>query len=218
MRGPPVSDWHPRAAHAAAPAVSPAVYATGAERIRADYTVTLADPATQLFHVTAQFSNLAQPTFDFALPTWTPGWYTIENYAKNVLRLTVTDGGGRPLAHTMTRKQTWRTDTRGRDRVRVDFDYAATVLALNQAKLTPEIGFFTGTELFVEPLGHRGAPATVRFVLPAGWRMVTALAATDDSLVYAAPDYDVLVDAPTLLGHFDVTRFDVEGKPHYFVA
>ena len=38
----------------------------------------------------------------------------------------------------------------------VEFDYRATVLSLNTAKLTRDMGFFTGTQLFLEPVGHRG--------------------------------------------------------------
>jgi predicted metalloprotease with PDZ domain len=58
----------------------------------------------------------------------------------------------------------------------------------------------------------------VRFVLPSGWKVVSALKETDDPFIFSAPDYDVLVDAPTEMGTFDVRRFEVEGKAHYFVA
>ena len=37
-------------------------------------------------------------------------------------------------------------------------------------------------------------------------------------MTFTATDYDTLVDAPTEMGNFDVTQFEVEGKPHYFVA
>jgi predicted metalloprotease with PDZ domain len=47
---------------------------------------------------------------------------------------------------------------------------------------------------------------------------MTALKETADPLVFTAADYDTLVDAPVEMGSFDVTKFEVEGKPHYFVA
>ncbi len=187
-------------------------------RFRSEYTVAVADPAAHLFHVTAVFHDVAQPSLDLALPTWTPGWYTIENYAKNVLRLAAYGANGARLRHSMVRKQTWRLDARGQRSVRVEFDYLATVLALNQAKLTPEFGFFTGIELFLEAVGHRNGPIPVHFKVPAGWKIATALDETADSLTYQASDYDALVDAPVMLGHFDATRFEAGGKPHWFVA
>lgn len=183
----------------------------------AEYTVEVKDTAAHLFHVTATFSHLRQPHLDLALPVWTPGWYTIENYARNVLRFTVKDGSGARLAAPRSHASTWSIDTRGKDRVIAEFDYRANVLAVNQAKITGQYAFFTGTQLFLEPVGHRDTPATVRFVVPQGWRIATALHDTGDPTIYTAPDYDTLVDAPTLLGDFDVYRFDVDGKPHFLV-
>jgi predicted metalloprotease with PDZ domain len=37
-------------------------------------------------------------------------------------------------------------------------------------------------------------------------------------MVFTATDYDSLVDAPTEMGRFDTTQFQVEGKPHYLVT
>lgn len=188
------------------------------DRLRVDYTVRVSNIEERLFHVTADVKNIHQPRLDLSLPTWTPGWYTIENYLKNVLRFRVSDAKGSALSHAMTRKQTWRLNTRGLDRVRVEFDYRADVLALNQAKITPDWAFFTGTQLFLLPEGHRASPSTLRLEVPVGWKVVSPLKEATDPLTFNASDYDTLVDAPVLMGKFDLTRFDVESKPHYFAA
>jgi predicted metalloprotease with PDZ domain len=189
-----------------------------ADRLRIDYTVEVASVEDQLFRVTADVRNIRQPWLDLSLPTWTPGWYTVENYAKNILRFRITDDKGNRLPHHMTRKQTWRVRTAGLDRIKAVFDYHATVLALNQAKISKDFAFFTGIELFLMAEGHRDSPSEVRFQVPEGWKAISALKETADPLVFIADDYDTLVDAPTQLGTFDVTKFEVEGKPHYFVA
>ncbi len=183
-----------------------------------NYTVSLTDVAKQEFHITTDIKNINQPALDLALPTWTPGWYTVENYFKNVARFRITDVNGKVLPLRMTRKQTWRLDTRGIKQIRVDYDYSATVLGLNQAKIATDFAFFTGIELFLEPLGHRTDPSTVKFNIPSGWKLMSALKDTADPTVFIAADYDTLVDAPALMGRFDVTQFEVEGKPHFFAA
>lgn len=186
--------------------------------LKVDYTVTLSDTASQQFHITTDIKNINQPRLDLSLPTWTPGWYTVENYLKNVLRFRITDANGKILPHTMSKKQTWNVDTRGIKEIKIDYDYRATVLALNQAKITDTYAFFTGIELFLQPEGHRDEPSTVHFTLPAGWKIITALKDTNDPMTFTAANYDVLVDAPVEMGNFDVTKFEVEGKPHYLVA
>ena len=196
--------------------VSTSIAQKGALKI--DYTVILKDAASQQFHVTTEIRNINQPRLNLSLPTWTPGWYTVENYFKNVLRFRITDASGKVLPHTMSKKQTWNVDTRGLREIKVDYDYEATVLALNQAKIAKDFAFFQGIELFLQAEGHREEPSTVHFQVPAGWKLISALKETSDPMVYTADNYDVLVDAPIEMGNFDVTRFEVEGKPHYFVA
>jgi predicted metalloprotease with PDZ domain len=186
--------------------------------LQIDYTVTLSDPARKEFHITTDIRNISQPRLDLSLPTWTPGWYTVENYGKNVLHFTASDGGGKRLPLRMSRKQTWNIDTRGLKEIKIAYDYYGDVLALNQAKIAPDYAFFTGIELFLQPEGHRDAPSTVHFKIPAGWKLITALKETNDPMTFTAADYDTLVDAPTEMGNFDVTEFQVDGKPHYLVA
>jgi predicted metalloprotease with PDZ domain len=197
---------------------SASVAAAQTDQFRVDYTVEVASASGHVFHVTADVRNVRDAQLDLALPTWTPGWYTVENYAKNILRMNFKDADGHSLPHQMTRKQTWRITTGGAHEIKVDFDYFANVLALNQAKITNDYAFFTGTELFLEPVGHRAAPSSVRLKVPAGWQIMSALKETSDPNVFTAPDYDTLVDSPTEMGRFDVTRFEVEGKPHFFVS
>jgi predicted metalloprotease with PDZ domain len=155
-----------------------------------DYTVAVANPDTGLFHVTAKVDNIDQPRLDLSLPVWTPGWYTVENYALNIERFTITDEKGASLPHSMTRRQTWSVDTRGHRQITVAFDYWAGLLGLNQAKIAREFAFFTGVQLFVMAEGHRASPSTVRFVVPAGWKIISALQETSNPMVFTAPDYD----------------------------
>jgi predicted metalloprotease with PDZ domain len=182
-----------------------------------EYTVKVADIPGQLFHVTTDIRNINQPALELSLPVWSPGWYVIENYAKNISRFRVTEPGGKPLRPAWVRKQTWRIDTRGLSRITVEFDYRAAVLSANQARIAPDYAFFTGTQLFLMPEGHRSRPSRVRFDVPSGWKIATGLDETADPTVFTAPEYDTLVDQPTLMGQFDMMRFTVDGKPHDLV-
>src|SRR3954469_21385835 len=96
-------------------------------RLDIEYTVKVDDIPGQLFHVTTDIRNINQPALELSLPAWSPGWYVIENYAKNVARFRVTGPGGRELRPPLVPKQTWRIDTRGISRIAAEFDYRATV-------------------------------------------------------------------------------------------
>ena len=171
-------------------------------RLEIEYTVKVADIPGQLFHVSTDIRHINQPALELSLPVWSPGWYMIENYAKNIFRFRVTEPGGRQLRPALVRKQTWRIDTRGISRITVEFDYQAVVLAADQARIAPDYAFFTGTQLFLLPEGHRSRPSRVRFDVPSGWRIASGLDDRAEPTVYTAPDYDTLVDQPTLMGQF----------------
>jgi predicted metalloprotease with PDZ domain len=183
-----------------------------------DYTVELSNPDNKLFHVTASVENIHQARLNLSLPVWTPGWYSVENYAKNLVRFKISDASGKVLPHQRKHKQTWSVNTRGLRHIRVEFDYRADQLMANQAWITNDFAFFTGTQLFLMAEGHRASPSTINFRIPADWKIISALKETSDPLTFTSPDYDTPVDAPTEIGRFDVTRFEVEGKPHYFTA
>lgn len=186
--------------------------------LQIDYTVTLSDPATKQFHITTEIKNINQPNLNLSLPTWTPGWYVVENYGKNLLRFKITDSIGKQLIYKRTRKQTWSLDTRNIKSIKVEYDYYADTLALNQAKIGKDLAFFTGIELFLLPEGYRNTPSKLHFQIPNNWKLVSALKETSDPMTFIAADYDTLVDAPAEMGVFDVTKFVVDGKPHTFVA
>ncbi|MCP9493939.1 MAG: PDZ domain-containing protein [Pyrinomonadaceae bacterium MAG19_C2-C3] len=193
--------------------------ATQQGKLNTTYTVAVVSTQASLFHVTTEVRDLNQRFLEVSLPVWTPGWYTIENYAKNILRFKVTDANsGARVPFSLTGKQTWSIGTAGRGAIKIEFDYRADVLALNQAKISQDFAFFTGTQLFLRLAGHTSEESTVRFQVPDNWRILSALKETADQLVFTAPDYDTLVDSTTEMGNFDVETFEVAGKPHYFAA
>src|SRR5215213_8552271 len=145
--------------------LAPAAAAQGGQ-LEIEYTVKVADIPGQLFHVTTDITNINQPALELSLPVWSPGWYVIENYAKNILRFRVTEPGGRQLRPALVRKQTWRIDTRGISHITVEFDYKAAVLSANEARIAADYALFTGTQLFLLPEGHRARPSTVRLDVP----------------------------------------------------
>lgn len=182
--------------------------------LRAAYTVEV-KPADRVFHVTARFTHVTGRSLEVALPVWTPGDYSAKNYQVNMRRFTASDLAGNRLFAPRSGPSAWRVETRGQPTIVVEFDYLATDLSTSGAGITPEYAVFTGTQLFLEPVGHRQTPSEVQFVVPTGWSIVSALHETSDSSRFTASNYDELVDAPTLLGSIAVTRFEVDGKPHY---
>src|SRR5262245_12501748 len=88
---------------------------------RLDYTVAVADAGRHLFHLKIQISNIPGKTVDISLPAWTPGWYTIQPYAANVIKLQANANGKRLPLHAVD-KQTYRIESESNRALTVDYD------------------------------------------------------------------------------------------------
>src|SRR5207302_5480638 len=120
---------------------------------------------------------------------------------------------GQPLFWDGLDKDTWRVTTGKSERVSVEFDYFADTIAPSMARLTGEFGEFLGTNLFPYEEGQLDRPAEVRFALPAGWQVTTALAgAGSGSGPYTAANYHELADAETFVGKYSLDSLQVDGK------
>ena len=190
---------------AAAPAPAPAQTAP------VKYEVSVPAPATRLFHVRAEFPTRGKDTLYVSLPAWSPGNYEIQNYARYVRHFAATAAGGQPLFWDRADKDTWRVTTGKSDRVSVEFDYLADTIDLSMARIVGDFAQFLGTNLFLYEEGQLDRPAEVRFALPPGWQVTTALKPSAAG-PYVASNYHELADAETFLGRYMVDSLAVDGK------
>src|SRR3954470_16684214 len=72
------------------------------------FTVSMPQPANHTYHVTLRCDGLKGELQDFKMPQWSPGYYGIGDYARNVSAFHAADAGGRKLAWEKVAKNTWR--------------------------------------------------------------------------------------------------------------
>jgi predicted metalloprotease with PDZ domain len=176
-----------------------------------NYLIRVDDPATQLYHVEAVVPASGAATL-VSLPTWTPGYYEIRDYARYTRNFKAYAEDGSPLRWERADKDTWRIHSSRTSSVRVSYDFLADNLSLDGSVLESDFGFFNGTNLFVFPESGYDHPARVRFELPEGWRVATELSDTDEPGVYAAADFHELVDNPTFVGRFAIDSVQADGR------
>ena len=177
------------------------------------YEISVPAAATRLFHVRAEFPARGKDTLYLSLPAWSPGNYEIQNYARYVRHFGAKTPTGQALFWDRFDKDTWRVTTNKSERVSVEFDYFADTIDLSMARLTGEFGEFLGTNLFLYEEGQLDRPAEVRFALPAGWQVATALGGGGSgSGPYTAANYHELADAQTFVGKYSLDSLQVDGK------
>jgi predicted metalloprotease with PDZ domain len=173
------------------------------------YEVSVASTSAQLLRAAATFPTTGMDTLRVSLPAWSPGSYEIQNYARYVRRFGARGPGGTPLWWDRLDKDTWRVATGGAASVTVEFDLLADTIDLSLARVTRDFAVFLGTNLFLFEEGKLDRPAEVRFRVPEGWDVMTALRPAAGG-AYTAPDYHDLADAMTFLGRFSRDSLQVD--------
>jgi predicted metalloprotease with PDZ domain len=180
------------------------------------FTVSMENPHTHYYHVVYRCRGLIGETQDFKLPVWTPGYYLIMDYAKNVLNFQAEDGTGNPLEWAKTTKNTWHVKSGMAESIIISYDIYAFSRSVADSFLDDFRGFICPTGVFMHVDGYLDHPVSVAFrPHNAGHRISTGLDPVEGKLnTFSAPDFDILYDCPVLIGNQEFLRFEVQGIPH----
>jgi predicted metalloprotease with PDZ domain len=153
-----------------------------------------------------------------SIPAWSPGYYQILSYQKDITGFRAVDDQGKSLKVANPDERTWSV-MGAKGAIHATYDVAAKDAGFGffGSHLDDKTGYINGASALMYAVDGKQRPATVRFHLPKGWKLVTALdpdsATTADSPVFRAGGYDELIDCPVQMGQFDVLPFDVMGTP-----
>ncbi|OGD34248.1 MAG: hypothetical protein A2V45_14730 [Candidatus Aminicenantes bacterium RBG_19FT_COMBO_58_17] len=177
-------------------------------------------PNTHYYHVDFKCEGLKGETQEFKMPVWTPGFYQVMNYSRNVLNFRAEDGAGNPLAWEKTAKNAWRVKSGRSSSVTVSYDVYAFTRFVAESYLDDEMGFISPTGVFMHVAGRIQQPVTVTVKPYQDWKQVsTGLDPVEGKCnTFFASDFDVLYDCPILLGNQEILTFEVKGIPHIFAV
>jgi predicted metalloprotease with PDZ domain len=181
------------------------------------HELSFADKNSQYIHVRSTFEVQAD-RLDLHLPSWTPGSYLIRDFATNLEQLQASDPSGNPLNVRKLATHHWQVETRGVNRVAVEYHVWAGRRNVSESWVEAEFGLLNGTGVFLYSEQTSGQQQTVRIQLPADWGLIqTSLERTGTAGEFIARDYDELVDSPILAGNPVVYEFEVDRHPYSLV-
>ena len=188
------------------------------------YRVRLADLDRHLFEIECRVDDPA-PEQRFSLPAWIPGSYLLREFARFVVGIEASSAG-QSLPVEKVESSAWVV--RG---AHAPLTLTTKVYALDQsvrgAYLDRRRGYFNGPCVFLLPEGRDPERIEVALEAPTNpiceaWRVATALTCVDANAqgfgVYAAADYDELLDHPVEIGDFESVEFEAGGVPHHLVV
>jgi predicted metalloprotease with PDZ domain len=146
-----------------------------------------------------------------SLPSWTPGSYAINNFARNASNF-YAEQAGAELRWDKIDHDSWRVFPRSAGPVRVRFEYKADSLENEGSWSRSDFLLFNGTNLFLYPeASSLDFPATVTVTTEAAWKVVTGMTSTGER-TFTERNYHDLVDMPFFVGRFDVDSVQIAGR------
>jgi len=196
---------------ATAPWTTAPVEAQTIADVRYDVVFNTETARRREIHVEMTFAVDGDTPVALSLPSWTPGAYELDDFAKNVRGVWARQDGAE-IRWDMADFDTWRVHPTGRGEVTVGFDYLADELDTDSSWSSQDFTYLNGTNLFLFPeAGDLSFGSIVTFHTEADWRVTTGLTALS-TRQYAAADYHELVDKPTFIGRFDLDSMRVEDR------
>ena len=184
------------------------------------YTISMENPNNHYFHISMVYSGIKDEETELKMPVWTPGYYMIMDYPKNVLNFRVTYASGKDLPWKKTEKNKWKINTAGIRTINVSYDVYAFRVSVADSFLDDGRGFISPTGIYMYPAGHKDHPVTVSIKPYEKFREVsTGLdPVPGKEYTYYAPDFDVLYDCPILAGNQEILKFESGGIPYTIAA
>jgi len=203
------------------------------------------DAVNHNFRVTMTLEGISQDTVVLKMPVWTPGYYWIQNYPKNLSRLEIRDGAGRECAFTKTAKNAWQVYAGGADRLTASWVIYGNSHSVADAFIDTTHAFIVPAAILLYPADALTAPSRVTLDLYRGWTAVSTglepvatpadFGKTTDTggkpadaagvapsqgqvWTFTSSCYDVLFDSPILAGNQEVMTFTVNSVPHHIAV
>lgn len=187
-------------------------------QVHYDVTIDSAAAEARQIKVTMSFTTAQPGDVLLSLPSWTPGDYSIANFARYVSRFTA-EAGADSLDWDKADPDTWRIRLRRAGNVRVSFDYRADSLDNANSWAKEDFAFFNGTNLFLYPEGQGVTlNATVTVHTSPGWKVLTGMRTATGTNTFIEASYHDLVDMPFFVGKFDLDSTIIVGKPFRFAS
>lgn len=158
------------------------------------YTLSILDAPNHFIQLTLVIENIRQDTIHLQLPSWRPGRYELQNYAKNIRNFKVVDQLQQPVPYVKTNKDRWEVNTQHCQTVIVEYEYYANQYDAGASYVCPEFLYVNPVNCFMYMEGRMDEPYSVTCNLPDEYEIACQLPVESHSL--NANNYDLLADSP----------------------
>jgi predicted metalloprotease with PDZ domain len=160
------------------------------------YTISLSDPLNHFITLSWEIENIHQDIIHIQLPSWRPGRYELQNYARNIRNFSIVDTNKNPVTFKKITKDCWELNTANTRTVAVTYEYYANQLDAGASYVDGEFLYLNPVNCFMYVNGRMDEEYSLNFVLPHNYQIASQLEVKQHSLF--AKNFDQLADSPLI--------------------
>ncbi|MCA9735857.1 M61 family metallopeptidase, partial [candidate division KSB1 bacterium] len=177
------------------------------------YTITANQGNSHILSIEMKASASQNEFIDFRIPSWRPGRYVMQNFARNVIKFEAFNESNTALEFKKTDKDTWRVQTGSSQSVTARYDYYANEFDAGNTYLNDR-------EIYLNPItclmyipGRELEPVDLFIENKMQWPVASALDYDAHTGIFSAPDYHELADNPIVISN-DLSRIEFSVGSH----
>lgn len=162
------------------------------------YSISVPNPDSHFVEITYTLTTNNSKSIELQLPAWRPGRYEIQNFAKNIQKLSVKGGSGAPILTHKVTKDRWLIPTTGEETLIVSYNFYAMIQNAGSSYVDEELWYLNFINFSLYADSRLDEPCIVELALPDNFRVACGMKATDEPYTLLAENYYELVDSPLL--------------------
>lgn len=161
------------------------------------YNISFSNPLSHFVQFEVEITALSGKYTVLHLPSWRPGRYQIQNFAKNIRSFSVADENGKPLEFEKISKDSWQVALDGSTSIKVFYQYYAFAMDAGNSWLDENQLYLNFVNCCIYAEEKLNAPCEIHLALPEDYQVACGLKKLDEHKLYA-PNYYQLVDSPMM--------------------
>lgn len=183
------------------------------------YQISYTDPSSRFIQLTLEINHIHQDLVHIQLPSWRPGRYELQNFARNVRSFSVKNKKGAGIPFKKVSKDRWEIETKGIDHILVSYEYYANQLDAGASYLCEEFLYINPVNCMMYMDGRMDEEYKLTFNLPAGYEIASQMKPAGKNEL-TAHTFDFLADSPLIasdkLEHHEMTMNSGDTKIHFW--
>ncbi|WP_421976744.1 M61 family metallopeptidase [Roseivirga seohaensis] len=159
------------------------------------YSISYTNPNRHIIDITLSLSNVNSKELNLFLPSWRPGRYTIQNFAKHILNLKAYNENGIELSCEKVTKDQWRVAAGSSKTVEVKYSYYAFQMDAGNSWLDDEQLYLNFINCLIYAEDQLNDKCEVEIHVPVDYQFATGLTQTG-LRKFETDSFYHLVDSP----------------------